>query len=125
MIPNAESTHPIPNATKGSIRREGKGRFAVRRIRASRSTSINWLNAAEPNAAAAVPMIRCSNLIHSIGCPFDASKYPKNAVISTKKFNRTFISTAKSDRKPGTASGTATSATGVVSIFSSLTSLPP
>ncbi len=96
MIPAADSSQPIPNATNGSIRREGNGRFAVRRIRASRSTSINWLNAADPNAAAIVPISVWINFIQSIEPPFDANKNPKNVVTNTKKFSRTFISTNKS-----------------------------
>ena len=65
------------------------------------STSINWLKADEPNAAAAVPNIVCSNFIQSIPTPRENSKNPKNVVTSTKKFSRTFINTAKSCLNPG------------------------
>ena len=101
MIPTADNTQPMPNATSGSILRDGSGRSAVRFIRASRSTSISWLKAAEPNAAAAVPRMVWSSFIQFISTPREYNRNPKNVVTSTKKFSRTFIKTIKSCRNPG------------------------
>jgi len=96
MIPAAESIQPTANAVTGLIRREGSGLSAVRFIKASRSISINWLKAAEPNAAAAVPIRVWKRVAHSSDIPFRASRYPNSVVTSTKKFSRTFISTLRS-----------------------------
>ena len=74
MIPTAESIQPTAKAVIGLMRRAGSGLSAVRFISRSRSISINWLNAADPNAAAAVPMSVWNSVTHSIECPLRASK---------------------------------------------------
>jgi len=87
------------------IRFAGKGRFFVRSMVRSCSISINWLNAAEPNAAAAVP-IKVWNKSHQSIIPhlnppardFDANIKPKRVVIRTNTFKRTFVSTIRSWR---------------------------
>ena len=112
ITPKADSTQPMPNAAIGDIRRDGNGRSAVRRIRLSRSISINWLNAAEPNAASAVPKIVCtSGMNWPSHPPRDANTNPKNVVINTKKFSLTFINTARSARNPGAAGPSSSAAT--------------
>ena len=98
-MPIADRIHPTPKAAKGSMRRAGSGRSAVRFMRASRSTSISWLNAADPNAAAAVPRSVCSSFIQSKDIPREARMNPKKVVMSTKMLSRTFISTTRSRRK--------------------------
>ena len=64
------------------MRPAGRGRAAVRAIRASCWRSTTWLSAAAPPPVSAVPAISPSSAAHSMG-PVAASRYPEAAIATT------------------------------------------
>ena len=108
IIPKPQRTHPSRKAPVGRTRSEGRGRSAVRRIRASSLISINWLNTADPKAAEAVPSRvwkRSRNRLTSQSpAPLRvATRNPKKVVNNTNVLRRSLIRVARSSRRLGLA----------------------
>src|SRR5689334_20519071 len=100
------------------MRPAGSGRFAVRRILASRSASYHWLSA--PQAPAPSAMHRIAVKPSTAGGIAGAVSRPQRPVKTTRYMTRGFVSARMSRQSAGSAAGFVSSMAGIARAYKGL-----